>query len=133
NSWRGQLKHKLAAAALANNSLPIGDHWDARQAGLILRVQKRRRTWFFRFRQGGKNPRIRLGYFPALSLSAPREAAAELGKRVDAGVPVSPAPSAQHPRSGSVATLRDRLDQFEALRRREGGRIKNLNHAMATV
>ena len=96
--------------------------------GLILRVGKRRRTWHFRYHAGGSYHRKPLGYFPAMGLGEAREAARKLIDRADRGVPTdAPAP---HPRSADVLTLGGLFDRYEALRKREGKKIKTLDEAM---
>ena len=63
-----------------------------------------------------------------MELAEAREAARKLIDRADRGVPVeTPAP---HPRSSTALTLGGLLDRYEALRTREGKRIKTLAEAM---
>lgn len=126
------MRKKLTAAALESGNLPEGEYWDSYCPGLILRVGKLRMTWQFRYRQGGKNPRERIGYFPALSLSDARKMAADIGKRIDAGLRAVPEPVV-HPRSPEAMTLAKLIDDYEKMRRTEGGRIKSLDEAMRTV
>lgn len=52
------------------------DYWDAAVRGFGLRVNAGgRRTWFVRYRQGKRRPRLVLGTFPVLSLADARERA----------------------------------------------------------
>ena len=104
---------------------------DAALPGLILRVGARRRTWTFRARVGGVDRRDILGHFPAMSLSAAREAGRDLLSRLESGAP-APAPT-PHPRAGSALTLGALLDRYEKLRLREGHRTKTLASAMRTL
>lgn len=117
---------KLSAVAIP--TLRQGEWFDQGVAGLILRVGKKRRTWQFRYHAGGSYHRKPLGHFPAMQLADAREAARQLIDRADRGVPIdTPAP---HPRSSSALTLGGLFDRYEALRKREGRKIKTLDEAM---
>jgi integrase len=70
-----------------------------------------------------------LGYHPAMSLAAAREAARKLIERVEAGAPIPP--PAAHPRA--ALTLGTLIDNYEKLRIKEGTRIKALPDAMASL
>jgi integrase len=126
------MKKKLTALAIP--TLPEGDYPDAYCPGLLLRVGANRRTWVFRYRQGGKRHRDRLGYFPAMGLAEAREAAGELGKRIEAGLPAQPvAANVVHPQSPNALTIGRMIDKYEAMRVKEGVRIKSLPLAMRTI
>src|SRR5262249_61083611 len=90
---------------------------------------KTRRTWTYRYRIGGRNPRQKLGYFPSMSLQAARDAARKLIDRLESGAAPQPAPV--HPRS--ALTLGGLIDRYEALRQAEGHRTKTLAASMATL
>ena len=77
---------KLTALTIAG--LPQGDWHDLALPGLILRVGVNRRTWSYRYHAGGSFQRKPLGHWPAVSLSAARDAARGLIGLVDAGLPV---------------------------------------------
>lgn len=129
------MKKKLTAAALATN-LAEGEYWDLAHPGLHLRVGTNRRTWLYRYRIGGKQKRERLGYYlggnAGMGLAEAREAAASIDKRIEAGVPIAVEP-VSHPRSPERLTLGKLIDQYEAMRRKEGHRIKRLDEALRTV
>jgi integrase len=120
-------KKKLSAISIP--SLPGGRHRDHVIPGLEIVVGKHRRTWTYRYRIGGRNPRQKLGYFPAMGLQAARDAARKLIDRIESGAAPQPAPV--HPRVG--LTLGSLIDRYEALRQAEGHRIKTLPAAMATL
>ena len=115
-------------SALAIPKLSPGDWHDIVVPGLILRVGAKRQTWTYRYSAGGKKLRLTLGYHPALGLAEAREAARKASERIDGGVmPAAPSP---HPRSADALTLGSLLDRYEAMRVREGQRIKALPKAM---
>ena len=117
---------KLSAVTIPH--LAEGEWWDALLPGLILRVGKKRRSWSVRYHSNGSYPRKPLGHFPAMELAAARDAARRVIERADRGLPAeAPAP---HPRSVDVLTLGDLFDKYEALRKREGRKIKTLDEAM---
>ncbi len=120
---------KLTALAVA--ALPPGNHFDAACPGLIVRVGKRRRTFTYRWRAGGRNPCIVLGHFPAISLSQARQLAREAALRIDSGA--APLVARPHPRSSSALSLGALLDRYEAMRLRDGKRIKTLRKVMMSV
>ena len=120
---------KLTALAVA--ALPPGNHFDAACPGLILRVGKRRRTFTYRWRAGGRNPAIVLGHFPAISLSQARRSRA---KPPCASTAVSsPSSRRPHPRSSSALSLGALLDRYEAMRLRDGKRIRTLRKRMMSA
>ena len=113
---------KLTAVAIPH--LAEGEWWDAVLPGLILRVGKKRRSWSVRYHANGSYHRKPLGHFPAMELAEARDAARRVIERADRGLPAeAPAP---HPRSADVLTLGDLFDRYEALRIREGRKIKTL-------
>ena len=114
--------------ALAIPTLAPGEWYDAVLPGLILRVGKKRRTWQFRYHAGGSYRRDPLGHYPAMELAEAREAGRKLIGRLDSGAP--PPPSTPHPRASSALTLGGLFDRYEALRAREGQRIKALPKVM---
>ena len=116
-------------SALAVPKLGPGEYWDPLIPGLALRVGARRRTWTLRHRVGGRHRRDILGYFPTLSLADARTAAGKLLERVEAGA--TPLPPPVHPRS--ALTLGTLIDRYEALRQREGHRIKQLAPSMRAL
>jgi integrase len=118
-------------SALSIPTLPPGNWPDQVVTGLILRVGTNRKTWSYRYRAGGRNPRVRLGHYPVMGLSAAREAARKTAERIDSGaVALAPAP---HPRSASALTLGALIDRYEALRTKESARTKTLPSAMRTL
>jgi integrase len=120
---------KKLLSALAVPKLGTGEYWDPLIPGLALRVGARRRTWTLRHRVGGRHRRDILGYFPTLSLADARTAAGKLLERVEAGA--APLPPPVHPRS--ALTLGALIDRYEALRQREGHRIKQLAPSMRAL
>jgi integrase len=118
--------------ALSIPTLAPGEWYDAILPGLIIRVGKSRRTWYCRFHADGTYKRERLGHFPALELGPARDAARLMLERADRGLPVRSAP-APHPRSPDALSLGALLDKYEAMRRREGRKIKALPKAMRTL
>jgi len=117
---------KLSAVTIPH--LAEGEWWDALLPGLVLRVGKKRRSWSVRYHSNGSYPRKPLGHFPAMELAAARDAARRVIERADRGLPAE-APN-PHPRSADVLTLGGLFDKYEALRTREGRKIKTLNEAM---
>ena len=99
--------------------------------GLILRVGKKRRTWQFRYHAGGSYHRKPLGHFPAMELGEARKAGSKLIERLDSEAP--PPPSEPHPPSADTLTLGSLLDRYEAMRVREGQRIKALPKMMRSL
>ena len=57
--------------------------WDKTLPGFGVRVGRRRRTYILQYRFVGRSRRLKLGTFPALSLSAARAKAAEALARVE--------------------------------------------------
>jgi integrase len=66
-----------------------------------------------------------------MSLAEARQRASELIQRTEAGAPLTP--PVLHPRAVGTVTVGDLLDRYEAMRRREGKRIKSLPKAMQTL
>ena len=122
---------KKTLTALALPSLPEGEYWDTVSSGLVFRVGAKRRSWAVRHRVNGSYRRDPLGTFPAMSLAEARNGAAVIIERAQAGVsPPAPAP---HPTSAGILTLGTLIDRYEAMRIKEGSRIKSLDKAMATL
>ena len=141
---------KLSALAIPN--LPPGEWYDSLAPGLVLRVGQNRKTWYCRFYVGGAYKRERLGSYPMLELREARDEARlmiEMADRglpirsvpppqlmaelVDRGLPIRSTPPAPHPRSSHVLTLGDLFDRYEALRKKEGNKIRTLGEAMALL
>jgi len=120
---------KKHLSALAVPKLGTGEYWDLLIPGLCLRVGARRRTWTMRHRIGDRHRRDVLGYYPVMSLAEARTAAGTLIERVDAGA--APPPPPVHP--CSALTVGALIDRYEALRRREGHRIKQIDGSMAAL
>lgn len=116
------MKTKLIPGRLA--SMAEGDYLDELLPNLMFRVGKNRRTWAVRCVIGGSRKTIRLGHFPQLGLAAARQAAAEAGRRVDAGL--APAGALVHPKSPAALSLGRLLDQYEKYRMAEGDKVKAL-------
>lgn len=121
----------LKLTDLAVKNLKPGMWWDAALPGFGIRVGTTRKTWLFRFRQGGKQPRHTLGHYPVMSLAEARKAFANADNRIDAGA--TPKPAEPHPRSEDALTLGGLIDAYEKLRKREGHRVKTLPAAMRTL
>ncbi len=117
---------KLTSAAIPH--LPEGEFYDLAMPGLILRVGRKRRVWSYRYRAGGSYRRAPLGYYPVLELAEARDAARDLMMRIDSGL--APAEPAPHPRSPDALTLGGLVDAYEAMKLREGARIKALPRVM---
>jgi integrase len=120
---------KKLLSAVAVPKLGTGEYWDPLIPGLALRVGARRRTWTLRHRVGGCHRRDILGYFPTLSLADARTAAGKLLERMEAGA--APLPPPVHPRV--ALTLGALIDRYEALRQREGHRVKQLAPSMRAL
>jgi integrase len=118
-------------SALSIPGLSPGDWHDVVVPGLILRVGIKRRTWTYRTSAGGKKLRLTLGHYPVMGLAEAREAARKSSERIDSGV--TPTAPALHPRSPDALTLGGLLDRYEALRRREGKKIKTLDEALRLI
>jgi len=117
--------------ALSVPTLTEGEWYDAVLPGLILRVGVKRRTWYFRYHAGGSYHRKPLGHYPAMPLADARDNARKMIERLDSGAP--PAPPEAHPRSADAVTLAALLERYEAMRIREGHRIKALPKAMRAM
>jgi integrase len=123
-------RKKLTATAIPH--LEPGEWYDTIVVGLVLSVGKKRRTWYCRFHGGGTYRRERLGHFPVLELGPARDAARLMIERADRGLPVRSEP-APHPRSPNVLSLGALLDRYEAMRQREGHRVKALPKSMRAL
>jgi integrase len=117
---------------LAIPKLPPGEYYDTLAPGLVLRVGKNRRTWYCRFHAGGTYKRELLGHYPVLELAEARGEGRMMVERADRGMPIR-STAAPHPRSPDALTLGALLDRYEAMRRREGHRIKALPKAMRAM
>lgn len=124
------MKKKLSSAVLAGN-LAAGEYWDASHPGLHLRVGANRKTWLYRYRVGGSQKRDRLGYLPKMGLAEARNAASEIDKRLEIGLPPAPV-AVVHPTSPDALTLGKLLDRYEKMREREP-RTKRLKRSMMTL
>jgi hypothetical protein len=81
-------KVKLTTKTVENAKVQPGERlelFDATLPGFGLRVGSTNKTWFIFYRFGGKQKRLNLGHFPALSLSDARTAAGKALESVDAG------------------------------------------------
>jgi integrase len=122
-------RKKLSAVSLP--TLPPGTYADPVVSNLLLIVGVNRRTWSYRYRSGGKRPKLTLGHYPQLGLAEARAAARKAGERIDAGAtPAAPAP---HPRSSDALSLGGLLDRYEAMRLKEGRKVKALAPKMRQV
>jgi integrase len=93
-----------------------GDYFDAAFSGLHITVGPKRKTWRYMVRPQGKAQRIKLGYFPEMSIDAARKAAEKVDERLNAGLPaVEPtAAPVLHPRSpAGLLTLGGLVDKYE--------------------
>ncbi len=77
-------KQVLALKAAAGKRVEV---FDAQEPGLLLRVSDAgRRTWFFRYRlPDGRQPRLKLGTYPATGIAGARGRAQEARRVVEAG------------------------------------------------
>lgn len=80
--------------------------------GLMIRITPQgTKTWALRYRASGKQERLKLGSYPALSVSKAREKAREALQRVQAGQrPVG----ASEATAGSLRTISDAWDAYMA-------------------
>ena len=63
-------------AIKAPTDKPQEDYWDVDPVGFGLRVSRDgRKTWFVKYRLGGRRPRVTLGTYPVMSLALAREEA----------------------------------------------------------
>jgi len=120
------VRKKLTAAAL--DSLPEGEYFDTILPGLSFKVGVHRRTWTYRYSLGGARKADRVGHYPSLGLAAARDAAAEIARRVDAGLPVAQPKPVEHP--SAALSLDGLLTRYTKVRKREGGKIKMLDRSM---
>jgi len=70
--------------------------FDAQEPGLLIRVSSaKRRTWYFRYRlPDGRQPRMKLGTYPATSIAEAREKAQQARRALE-GVMTLPRSSAR--------------------------------------
>jgi len=61
------------------------DHFDEAYPGLSLRVGKRRKTWCLVYRIGGKQKRLRLGWYPAMGVAEAHDKWRAARDEIDAG------------------------------------------------
>lgn len=120
---------KLYAAAL--ETLPPGQYPDNQVDGLYLRIGAQKRTWFVRCYIGKQQRRHIIGYHPKMGLAEARKTALVLAEQVDAGK--LPPPPPVHPRLQTGKTVGQIIDLYEAFRRRENVRIRNLHDALRAV
>lgn len=124
---------KKTLTVVGIESLKEGLYWDSVCKGLHLRVGKNRKTWMFKYRQGGKQLTPVLGYFPKEGLAKARDLAGDIIKRLEAGAPAIAEP-VEHPTAEKHLTLGELLDKYETHRRVGGGkRIKSLGEAMRVM
>lgn len=82
-------KVKLTAKSVENAKPPAGGRlelFDATLPGFGLRVGATNKTWFIFYRFGGKQRRLNLGHFPAISLGDARTLAGKALDAVERGV-----------------------------------------------
>jgi integrase len=121
-------------------SFPEGaEVWDAILPGLILRVGRKRKTWQVRVQAFGRQHRQALGHYPNLGIAEARDKAREVLNRLEAGIPLPKTIDGSRGSSNgagagsNVLTVGGLIDQYEMMRKREGKRIKSLDHAMSTL
>jgi len=119
----------IKLTALAVTALPPGIYFDGLCPGLILRIGKRRRSFIYRWRAGGRNPAVVLGHHPTISLSQAR--ARETALCVDSGA--TPFHASPHPRSSGALSLGALVDRFEAMRLLDGKNVKTLRTRLMAV
>jgi integrase len=135
---RGIMKTKLTDAAIRAIELPDGKNdllvWDAGLPGLALRVGRQRRAWVYVYRPPGAgakaNPqKIGLGAWPAVTVSAAREAArVEAGRIAKGENPAAARREAKRQETAKVSTV---LDKYEASL--ESRRYANTVSTMSTL
>jgi integrase len=80
---------KLTQDAVAKLALPPGksEHiaWDSDIPGFAIRLRPHSATWFFRYRRGGRQPRVTIGAVSAISAAQARAIASQLYARVKLG------------------------------------------------
>jgi len=121
---RMKLTHRLVESLTTDKARE--DFWDALTPGLVLRVSGtgRTRTWFVRYRVGGRRRRLKLGRFPRLSLADARAAAREALAAADRGE--DPAGEREDRRAGrtTFAALTAEVLEKRAERTREATRVE---------
>ena len=101
---------KLTDAKLRNLTQP-GKHFDG--GGLYLELtQAGGRYWRLKYRHGGKEKRLALGVYPAISLKAARDLATEARKLLEQGAD----PGAQR-KASKVQASTEAANTFEAVAR----------------
>src|SRR5262245_15078698 len=80
---------KLTKDTIAKLTLPAGKNehviWDADIPGFGVRLRAHGATYFFRYRQGARQPRVAIGKVSAISMAQARSAAADLYARLKLG------------------------------------------------
>jgi integrase len=125
------MRIKLAAAGI--DTLPPGEYYDTLQTGLVLIVGQRRKTWFPRYRQGGKYVRGKaIGFFPQTGLKDARSAVQDMLKRLEAGLEPASKP-AVHPASADALSVEKAIDTYAAMKLKHGKRIKTLEQNLKSL
>ncbi|MBI1208764.1 MAG: DUF4102 domain-containing protein [Azospirillum sp.] len=128
------LTEQLASAA----AIPAGKSevmlWDAKQAGLALRLRGNARTWIVAYRPEGGGRRvamqkITLGSWPAVSVAAARKAARERMGQIAAGR--DPAAELREAKRKELATVEKALTDYEASLAARG--IVKIKDSMSTL
>lgn len=86
---------------LGANSDTQDRYFDKHTRGLVLRTGRRRKVWSFHYRHDGQDRSLRLGEYPALSLSDARDLANDQRRLVDKGID----PIAERDRLDAVAQV----------------------------
>lgn len=112
-------KVKLTAKVVENATTPAPglqlDLFDATLPAFGLRVGDRRKTWFLIYRFGGKQKRLTLGHYPALSLAEARAKAGEALALIDQGAdPAIPRAEAREAAASPIETFSMAVDDFMA-------------------
>jgi len=80
---------KLTQGTIAKLTLPAGRTeiiaWDSDIPGFGIRIRLRGSNWFFRYRRGGRQPRVAIGKVSAISAVQARTIASQLYARVKLG------------------------------------------------
>lgn len=95
----GRETNKLDAAKL-RAGMPVGRHWDGE--GLYLEATETSAYWRLKYRFGGREKRISLGVFPAVSLAEARKARVEIKSLIHKGID----PSAKRKGEKSAARVK---------------------------
>jgi integrase len=106
-------KHVLALKADSGKRLEV---FDLQEPGLLLRVSDAgRKTWFFRYRiADGRQPRMKLGTYPATSIADARRKAQDARRIVETGEdPAAQArKAAAEAKSQKIRTYDDLIDVY---------------------